>query len=55
MTKMIDPLAVRDAVKAGQLEVYLRADFEGNIHIMLRDTENGDCTEIGMVPARSIV
>lgn len=51
MAKIIDPFAVKAAVKDKQLEAYLQMDYKGNIHIMLRDMENGEVAEIGRVPA----
>ena len=44
--KTIDPFDVKAAVKAGQLGVYLHIDQKRNVHVMLRDEENGECAEL---------
>lgn len=44
--KMIDPFDVKAAVKAGQLGVHLHIDKKRNVHVMLRDEENGECAEL---------
>lgn len=51
MNKAIDPVAVKAAVKNGQLQAYLQNDYIGNIHIMLRETTTGETVEIGKVPS----
>lgn len=44
--KTIDPFDVKAAVKAGQLGVHLYIDQKRNVHVMLRDEENGECAEL---------
>lgn len=43
--KPIDPVAIKQAVKEGQLEVFV--NWRGSI--LIRDTETGDTVEIGEV------
>lgn len=48
--KAIDIVAVKIAVRENRLQTYLQMDYHGNLHIMLRDVENGEVVEIGRVP-----
>lgn len=53
MSKTIDPVDVKGAVKNGQLYAYIDYTYDGVAHIMLRDTDTYETVELGNNASKS--
>lgn len=53
MSKTIDPVDVKKAVKNGQLYAYINYTYDGVAHIMLRDTDTYETVELGNNASKS--
>ncbi len=56
MTKQIDPMDIKNAIKNGQLEVILKKVYrwETCYYLYIRDTETGDIVWIKSLSAREV-
>lgn len=53
MSKTIDPVDIKKAVKNGQLYAYIDYTYDGVAHIMLRDTDTYETVELGNNASKS--